>query len=442
MTITRLLVANRGEIARRVLSTCRDLGIGTVAVHSDADAGLPFVREADVAVRLPGSTPGETYLRGDLVVAAALATGADAVHPGYGFLSESAEFARQVAGAGLTWVGPTPESMEQMASKVAAKKLMAAAGVPVLAELSPSEVTADDLPLLVKASAGGGGRGMRVVRAVADVGAAVEAASAEAASAFGDPTVFCEPYVEGGRHVEVQLARRHPRPGRRRRRPGLLGAAPAPEGRRGGTGPRDPRRRPPRPARRGPRRRGGDRLRGRGHGGVPPRRRAVLLPGDEHPAPGRAPGDRAGDRARPGRAAAPGRRGRPRRRRAGDPRARRGGPPLRRGPGRRLAAAERAALAPRGPPRRRLRAAAGARGAAGRRVRVRRRGRHLLRRDARQGGGHGTDPVRGDPPAGRRARERTAARPPHQPRPAGRGAAHRRVPGRRGQHPLPRARCR
>ena len=205
MTITRLLVANRGEIARRVFSTCRDLGIGTVAVHSDADAGLPFVREADLAVRLPGSTPGETYLRGDLLVAAALGTGADAVHPGYGFLSESADFARQVIAAGLTWVGPTPESMEQMASKVAAKKLMAAAGVPVLAELSPSEVTEDDLPLLVKASAGGGGRGMRVVRAVAKVGAAVESASAEAASAFGDPTVFCEPYVESGRHVEVQL---------------------------------------------------------------------------------------------------------------------------------------------------------------------------------------------------------------------------------------------
>ena len=205
MTITRLLVANRGEIARRVFSTCRDLGIGTVAVHSDADAGLPFVREADLAVRLPGSTSGETYLRGDLLVAAALETGADAVHPGYGFLSESADFARQVIAAGLTWVGPSPESMEQMASKVAAKKLMAAAGVPVLAELSPSEVTEDDLPLLVKASAGGGGRGMRVVRAVAGAATAVEQASAEAASAFGDPTVFCEPYVESGRHVEVQL---------------------------------------------------------------------------------------------------------------------------------------------------------------------------------------------------------------------------------------------
>src|SRR5512141_977490 len=164
MRITKLLVANRGEVARRVFRTCRDLGIETVAVHSDADAALPFVREADVAVRLPGNTPAETYLRGDLIVQAARDVGADAVHPGYGFLSESADFARQVIDAGLTWVGPTPESMEQMASKVAAKKLMAAAGVPVLPELSPADVTGAELPLLVKASAGGGGRGMRVVR--------------------------------------------------------------------------------------------------------------------------------------------------------------------------------------------------------------------------------------------------------------------------------------
>jgi propionyl-CoA carboxylase alpha chain len=203
--IRRLLVANRGEIARRVFRTCRDLGIETVAVHSDADAGLPFVRDADVAVRLPGSTPAETYLRADLVVQAALDAGADAVHPGYGFLSENADLARRVLDAGLVWVGPTPESIEQMGSKVEAKKLMAAAGVPVLSELSPSEVTAGDLPLLVKASAGGGGRGMRVVRDLAEVTAAVEQASAEAASAFGDATVFCEPYVEGGRHVEVQV---------------------------------------------------------------------------------------------------------------------------------------------------------------------------------------------------------------------------------------------
>ncbi len=205
MTIARLLVANRGEIARRVFRTCRDLGIGTVAVHSDPDAGLAFVREADVAVRLPGCAPAETYLRGDLLVRAALDAGADAVHPGYGFLSESAGFARQVAAAGLVWVGPTPESMELMASKVQAKQLMSAAGVPVLPGLSPAEVTEADLPVIVKASAGGGGRGMRVVRTLGALEAAVQQASAEARSSFGDEAVFCEPYLERGRHVEVQL---------------------------------------------------------------------------------------------------------------------------------------------------------------------------------------------------------------------------------------------
>ncbi len=205
MTINRLLVANRGEIARRVFRTCRDLGIETVAVHSDADAAMPFVAEADAAVRLPGNSPTETYLRGDLVIEAARKASADAIHPGYGFLSENADFARDVIAAGLTWVGPTPESMDAMATKVEAKRLMAEAGVPVLGELDPEQVSEADLPLLVKASAGGGGRGMRVVRRLADVAATVEQASAEAASAFGDPTVFCEPYVERGRHIEVQV---------------------------------------------------------------------------------------------------------------------------------------------------------------------------------------------------------------------------------------------
>jgi propionyl-CoA carboxylase alpha chain len=204
-TITRLLVANRGEIARRVFRTCRDLGIETVAVYSDADAAMPFVREADAAVHLPGNTPAETYLRGDLIIDAAKATGADAIHPGYGFLSENAVFAQQVIDAGLTWVGPTPSSMEQMATKVEAKQLMAEAGVPVLTELDPTAITAADLPVLVKASSGGGGRGMRVVRDLAVIEETVALASSEAASAFGDPTVFCEPYVERGRHVEVQV---------------------------------------------------------------------------------------------------------------------------------------------------------------------------------------------------------------------------------------------
>ncbi|MEU4349094.1 biotin carboxylase N-terminal domain-containing protein [Streptomyces sp. NPDC023838] len=203
--IQSVLVANRGEIACRVFRTCRDLGIFTVAVYSDPDAPLPHVREADAAVRLPGATPAETYLRGDLVVKAALAAGADAVHPGYGFLSESADFARAVLDAGLTWIGPPPAAIEAMASKTRAKQLMAAAGVPLLAPVDPAKATDADLPLLLKAAAGGGGRGMRVVRELKALSEEVEAASAEARSAFGDGEVFAEPYVERGRHVEVQI---------------------------------------------------------------------------------------------------------------------------------------------------------------------------------------------------------------------------------------------
>ncbi|KWX02582.1 acetyl-CoA carboxylase subunit alpha [Carbonactinospora thermoautotrophica] len=207
--IDRLLVANRGEIARRVFRTCRDLGITTVAVYSDADADAPHAREADLAVRLPGNPPGETYLRADLLIRAAHEAGADAVHPGYGFLSENAAFAREVLDAGLVWVGPPPAAIEAMGSKIAAKELMRAAGVPVLDALDPAQVSEADLPVLVKASAGGGGRGMRIVRSLAELPAQLEAARAEAASAFGDPTVFCEPYLEG-RHIEVQvLADRH-----------------------------------------------------------------------------------------------------------------------------------------------------------------------------------------------------------------------------------------
>ena len=198
-------MANRAEIASRVFATCRRLGIETVAVHSDADADLPFVREADHAVHLPGNAPADTYLRADLIIAAARRTGADAIHPGYGFLSENAEFARSVIDAGLTWIGPAPESIEKMGSKVEAKKLMEAAGVPVLGNLSVDSATEADLPLLVKASAGGGGRGMRIVRTLADLPGEIEKASAEAESAFGDGTVFVEPYVENGRHVEVQV---------------------------------------------------------------------------------------------------------------------------------------------------------------------------------------------------------------------------------------------
>ncbi|MBF6342541.1 acetyl/propionyl/methylcrotonyl-CoA carboxylase subunit alpha [Nocardia cyriacigeorgica] len=203
--ITNVLVANRGEIARRVFATCRRMGIATTAVYSDADAASPHVTEADAAIRLPGNTPGETYLRGELIIEAALSAGADAIHPGYGFLSENAEFARSVQEAGLVWIGPPVAAIEQMGSKVESKKMMDAAGVPVLAELDPAEVTDDHLPVLIKASAGGGGRGMRVVRELSELSGQIEAARREAESAFGDPTVFCERYLETGRHIEVQV---------------------------------------------------------------------------------------------------------------------------------------------------------------------------------------------------------------------------------------------
>jgi propionyl-CoA carboxylase alpha chain len=202
MPITRVLVANRGEIARRVFATCRRLGLGTVAVYTDPDAGAPHVAEADARVRLPKTND---YLNAEALIAAARAAGADAVHPGYGFLSENAEFAAAVQNAGLSWIGPPVDAVRAMGSKIESKKLMASAGVPVLDELDPDTVTEAQLPVLVKASAGGGGRGMRVVRELSALSAEVAAAQREAQSAFGDPTVFCERYLPTGHHIEVQV---------------------------------------------------------------------------------------------------------------------------------------------------------------------------------------------------------------------------------------------
>ncbi len=201
--ISRLLVANRGEIARRVMRTCRQAGISTVAVFADPDECSPYVGEADLAVRLPGTTSARTYLDGAAIVTAALASGADAIHPGYGFLSEDHRFARQVQSAGLTWVGPPPAAMAAMALKIEARKTAIAAGVPVLPELDPASVTR--FPVLVKASAGGGGRGMRAVASAGELADAIDSAQREARSAFGDGTVFCEPLLTGARHVEVQV---------------------------------------------------------------------------------------------------------------------------------------------------------------------------------------------------------------------------------------------
>lgn len=204
-TIRSVLVANRGEIARRVFATCREQGIETVAVFSDPDEGLSFVAEADKAVRLPGKSATETYLDGYSIIEAAARAGADAIHPGYGFLSENAEFARAVMDAGLTWIGPSPEAIESMGSKVRSKELMDAAGVPVLKNMEPDSITEADLPVLVKASAGGGGRGMRVADSMETLAETIASAQREAQSAFGDPTVFCERYIPTGHHVEVQV---------------------------------------------------------------------------------------------------------------------------------------------------------------------------------------------------------------------------------------------
>ena len=201
----RLLVANRGEIARRIFRTCAEMGIKTVAVFSEADRRAPFVSEADLAVCLGGFAPSESYLRGDAIVEAALRVGADAVHPGYGFLAEDAGFARQVIGAGLTWVGPPARAMELMADKLAAKELMAQAGVPVLSGVLPGEGAEIQFPVMVKAAAGGGGRGMRIVRSGERLAAEVESASREAEAAFGDGRVFLERLVEEPRHIEVQI---------------------------------------------------------------------------------------------------------------------------------------------------------------------------------------------------------------------------------------------
>jgi acetyl/propionyl-CoA carboxylase alpha subunit len=213
--IEKLLVANRGEIARRIMRTCRDLGIATVAVTSDADKDAPFVREADEAVAIGGVAPADSYLRSDLLIAAARRTGADAVHPGYGFLAEDAAFAGACRDAGLTFVGPTPEVIARMGSKLEAKLVAESVGVPVLAAApAPADASEGELalraremgfPILVKASAGGGGRGMRLVREPGELVRAVGAARREAGRAFGDDTIFLEPWLEGVRHVEVQI---------------------------------------------------------------------------------------------------------------------------------------------------------------------------------------------------------------------------------------------
>ena len=210
--ITTLLVANRGEIARRIMRTAKEMGISTVAIYADGDAEAPFVTEADSAIALGGRTSAETYLDVSKVLDACKRSGADAVHPGYGFLSENAGFASAISDAGISWIGPTPEVIAAMGDKLSAKKLMEAADVPTLPAI---EITPDtDLaraaneigyPVLVKASAGGGGRGMRVVEKERDLQGSVDSAKREAGSSFGDDTVFLEKWLDSSRHVEIQI---------------------------------------------------------------------------------------------------------------------------------------------------------------------------------------------------------------------------------------------
>jgi acetyl-CoA/propionyl-CoA carboxylase biotin carboxyl carrier protein len=209
-SFSSVLVANRGEIARRVILACRQAGLRSIAVYSDADAEAPYVQLADDAVHL-GPTPAtESYLSIERLLAAAKESGAEAIHPGYGFLSERAEFARAVVDAGLVFIGPTADVMDAMGRKDRARTIAERAGVPVMPQFAVlagggADVPADAYPVLVKAAAGGGGKGMRIVREASALAGAIDAAGREAAAAFGDDTLLVEKYVEAGRHVEVQV---------------------------------------------------------------------------------------------------------------------------------------------------------------------------------------------------------------------------------------------
>ena len=356
-----VLVANRGEIAVRVIRTLRALGIRSAAVYSDADAGARHVADADLAYRLGPAPARESYLSIDRIVAACRATGAQAVHPGYGFLSENAAFAEALAEAGVTFIGPPANAIATMGDKITAKTTVAAFGVPIVPGIAAPGLTDAELidaakdiryPILVKPSAGGGGKGMRVVERPEDLGPALVSARREAAASFGDDTLFLEQFVLRPRHIEVQvLADSHGNVvhlGERecslqRRHQKVIEEAPSPL--------LDPATR----ARIGAA--ACDTARSVDYAGagtvefiVGAATGRLLLHGDEHPPPGRAPGHRAGNRHRPGRVAGPGRRRRatpvhPGRHPAHRPRHR--GPRLRRGPRPRVPAHRRPGPQPR-----------------------------------------------------------------------------------------------
>ncbi|MDQ3511148.1 MAG: ATP-grasp domain-containing protein, partial [Pseudomonadota bacterium] len=213
-TFQKVLVANRGEIACRVMRTCRQLGIRTVAVYSDADADAQHVRQADEAYCIGGPRPQDSYLRGEKIVEVALACGANAIHPGYGFLSENADFAEAVTAAGMAFIGPDAASMRKMGSKAGAKELMQAAGVPVVPgytgdDQDPAHLHAEadriGYPLMIKAAHGGGGKGMRIVRDSDEFLANLVSCQREAKNAFGRDRVLLERYLERPRHIEIQV---------------------------------------------------------------------------------------------------------------------------------------------------------------------------------------------------------------------------------------------
>jgi acetyl-CoA carboxylase biotin carboxylase subunit len=221
LILRKILIANRGEIAVRVMRACRDLGLASVAVYSECDRAARHVRMADEAIAIGASPPGESYLRIERIIEAARASGADAIHPGYGFLSENEDFAAACRDAGLTFIGPTAEAIALMGSKTAARRAAIAAGVPVVpgtdeplgAEIPDSVIVERarqvGFPVMVKAVAGGGGKGMRVVSGAADLPSAIRAARSEAGAAFGDSTIYLERRLERPRHIEVQLLADH-----------------------------------------------------------------------------------------------------------------------------------------------------------------------------------------------------------------------------------------
>ncbi|MEM8890867.1 MAG: biotin carboxylase N-terminal domain-containing protein, partial [Bacteroidota bacterium] len=212
--INSILIANRGEIASRVIRSCKKLGIRSIAVFSDADRNMPFVKEADVAVHIGASSPSQSYLDQDKIIATAKRIAADAIHPGYGFLSENASFARRCEEEDIIFIGPNPKAIEAMGSKSQAKELMQKFDVPVVPGYQGEDQSVERLtkaatevgfPLLLKATAGGGGKGMRIVHEESEIGAAIAAAKRESQSAFGDDELIVEKYIASGRHIEFQI---------------------------------------------------------------------------------------------------------------------------------------------------------------------------------------------------------------------------------------------